>query len=277
MPRKKRSRVPSRAKPALPDDSSEPDMEAEQRKEKLKLLLEDFDLEVEKRTALMEEEIKNIQESIRQIYKIDLLRYPEKTKKMLWVDHIKQQNNHEVKSSARDSLVNVISSADSILQSAAKKRAVRPRKAVATVEDNGFLAPVTRSTRASRQKPVFGNSQVDNMIPPPSTGRRQRTKKVDIAATPANQNIPPSFKSSMLVTPKFDPRTPLPPGTIKRKPKIGEIAISLTGSPLQVSPAVKPNYDIKGLMQNLDQDNLDEETRAELEEFHAKVGRLLNM
>lgn len=45
MPRKKRSRVPSRAKPALPDDSSEPDMEAEQRKEKLKLLLEDFDLE----------------------------------------------------------------------------------------------------------------------------------------------------------------------------------------------------------------------------------------
>lgn len=30
-------------------------------------------------------------------------------------------------------------------------------------------------------------------------------------------------------------------------------------------------------MQNLDQDNLDEETRAELEEFHAKVGRLLNM
>lgn len=38
----------------------------------------------------MEEEIKNIQESIRQIYKIDLLRYPEKTKKMLWVDHIKQ-------------------------------------------------------------------------------------------------------------------------------------------------------------------------------------------
>lgn len=67
----------------------------------------------------------------------------------------------------------------------------------------------------------------------------------DIAATPANQNIPPSFKSSMLVTPKFDPRTPLPPGTIKRKPKIGEIAISLTGSPLQVSPAVKPNYDIK--------------------------------
>ncbi|XP_042867295.1 borealin-like [Penaeus japonicus] len=276
MPRKKRSRVPSRAKPTLPDDSSEPDMEAEQRKEKLKLLLEDFDLEVEKRKALMEEEIKNIQESIRQIYKIDLLRYPEKMKKMLWHDHIKQ-NKQEVKSSARNSLVNVISSADSILQSAAKKRAGRPRKAVATMDDNGFLAPVTRSTRASRQKPVFGNSQVDNMLPPPSTGRPQRTRKVDVAATPANQNIPPSFMSSMLVTPKFDPRTPLPPGTIKRRPKLGEIAISLTGSPLQVSPALKTNYNIKGLMQNLDQDNLDEETRAELEEFHAKVGRLLNM
>lgn len=41
----------------------------------------------------MEEEIKNIQESIRQIYRIDLLRYPEKTKKMLWVDHVKQVYN----------------------------------------------------------------------------------------------------------------------------------------------------------------------------------------
>lgn len=46
MPRKKRSRVPSRARPVIPDDSLvEPDMEADQRKEKLRLLLEDFDHE----------------------------------------------------------------------------------------------------------------------------------------------------------------------------------------------------------------------------------------
>lgn len=58
----------------------------------------------------------------------------------------------------------------------------------------------------------------------------------DVPITPAGQGIPQAFMSSLFITPKFDPKTPLPVGTVKRKPKVGEIAISLTGSPLQVSP-----------------------------------------
>lgn len=46
MPRKKNSRMPVRAKPIVADDSVfEADMEMEQRKEKLHLLLQDFDCE----------------------------------------------------------------------------------------------------------------------------------------------------------------------------------------------------------------------------------------
>lgn len=58
----------------------------------------------------------------------------------------------------------------------------------------------------------------------------------DPFVTPLNTGVPPKFSSHLFVTPKFDPRTPLPPGTIKRKPLLGEVAISLQGSPLQVSP-----------------------------------------
>lgn len=46
MPRRKASRVPSRAKPTLPDYSiTEPDAEAELRREKKESLLADFDRE----------------------------------------------------------------------------------------------------------------------------------------------------------------------------------------------------------------------------------------
>lgn len=66
-----------------------------------------------------------------------------------------------------------------------------------------------------------------------------------IPSTPASQGIPQPFMSSLYITPKFDPRTPLPSGTVKRKPKVGEIAISLTGSPLQISPVTNPTAGVQ--------------------------------
>ena len=55
-------------------------------------------------------------------------------------------------------------------------------------------------------------------------------------ATPSNTQLPAFAKN--FITPKFDPRTPLPPNTVKRAAKAGEIAVSLTGSPLQAHPQV---------------------------------------
>ncbi|XP_071546301.1 borealin [Panulirus ornatus] len=278
MPRKKRSRVPSRARPIILDNSvGELDMEAEQRKEKLRLLLQDFDHEVQKRVEVMEEEIKAIQQSIRQMYKTDLMRYPADTRNMLWIDYIKQ-NNGEKTSSVRNSMANVISSADNFLQLAAKKRGRKPVES-SNADDEVFVVPLTttRSTRRGRKKTVLGTSQADNLPPPSSTSRVQCKKNMDMAMTPANQNILQGFMSTLTVTPKFDPRTPLPPGTVKRKPRFGEIAISLTGSPLQVSPAAIPKVGIEGWMASLDTDNIDEETKAELQQFHERVGKLLNM
>ncbi|XP_064112069.1 borealin-like isoform X2 [Macrobrachium nipponense] len=266
MPRKKASRAPSRAKPTMPDDSiCMPDMEVDQRKKKLELLLKDFDVQVAERVTEMEKNMQAILESICNIYKRDITRYPEATRKMLWSDYIKQDKEPKVK--VRESVDNLLNSADIIIASTkAKKGPGRPAN-----KNNGIVpSSASKSTRSNRQKNVLGTSQVDNMLPPLSTTRGLRTKKVnlDVPFTPAGQGIDTSFMSKF-VTPKFDPRTPLPPGTIKRKPRMGEIAISLTGSPLQVSP--------KGWFSTLSTDDIDEKTREELKEFHERVGKLLNI
>lgn len=279
MPRKKLSRVPTRARPTVPDDSIiEPDMELEQKKAKLQLLLEDFDHEVQKRVELMEMETSSVVESICRLYKTGLVRYSEKTKNMLWKDYIKE-NNGENSSSVRNSIADVISSADNVLQSAAKKRGRKPK--VLGCTGDAFLTPAagTRSVRMNRQKAVLGVSQSDNLLaPPPTTSRVLRTKKLDVAATPANQGLPQSF-SAMFVTPKFDMRNPLAPGTVRRRPRVGEIAMSFTGSPLQISPAInqKPE-DVKEFIAAFpaaDDEELDEETKNELKQFHKKIGQLI--
>ncbi|XP_068241173.1 borealin-like [Palaemon carinicauda] len=266
MPRKKASRAPSRAKPTLPDDSIVmPDMETEERKKKLELLLKDFDVQVAERVAEMEKEMQAIQESIQNIYKRDLARYPEATRKMLWSDYIKQDKESKVK--VRTSVDDLLNSADFILTTTKTKKG--PGKSNNKI-DSTVPSSASKSTRSNRQKNVLGSSQLENMLPPLSTARAPRTRKMnlEVSATPSGQGIPSTF-TSMIVTPKFDPRTPLPPGTIKRKPKLGEIAISLTGSPLQVSP--------KGWFSTLSTDDVDEKTREELKIFHERVGKLLNI
>lgn len=276
MPRRKQSRVPSRAPPVLPDISiTEPDMEAEHRKEKLRLLLADFDHEVQRQVRMMEDEIEVILQSMRQLYRTDLMRYPAAIRNLPWQESGKQESVL-----ARNSMTSVINSAENMLQSVAKKRGRKP-KALLLLQENDMLAPpptLSSSTRSTRQRAVLGSSQSDNMLPPTTTARLQHSRKVDkAAATPINQGVPQQYLSSLFVTPKFDPHTPLPPGTIKRKPRVGEIAISLTGSPLQVSPIINPRVGMDGWLAMVNAENMDEETKAQLINIQDKVSKMLNV
>ncbi|CAL4090819.1 unnamed protein product, partial [Meganyctiphanes norvegica] len=244
MPRRKVSRAPSRAKPKLPDDSfQEMDMEREEKMDKMRLLLADFDAEAEKRVAQMEEEIKTIQQSIKQIYKMELMRISSSTRNMLWTDYIKQENTIQTGGlkQTRQSIDQLLGNADELLAMATKKKGGRPKKVkaapTAITEEN----PPKTASRNSRSSHVRGvlNTKDDNLSCPPSTikGKKSSIKKLDVPSTPMSQGIP-SNKSQLLITPKFDARKPLPPNTVKRMPKLGEIAISLTGSPLQTGPKV---------------------------------------
>ncbi|KAG7154955.1 borealin-like [Homarus americanus] len=276
MPQKKRSRVPSRAKPFLSNNHvGKPDLDQEQRKEKLQLLLDDFDREVEKRVEQMEAEMLAIQQHIQHMFKTDLLRYPANTKNMLLVDYM-NMNKRGKGGAVRNSMANLICAADTVLESAAKKRGRKP-KVLKSDNCDVFIIPppVPRSTRSCKQKSVLGTSQTDNLLPPPSTSRVQRAKKWEMGTTPFNQNISQKSLSALMVTPKFDPHTPLPPGTIKRRPKVGEVAMSLTGSPLQVSPAINCKMRVQELMADLDDDITDEETKTQLQTIHEKLSKFL--
>lgn len=279
MPRRKASRVPSRAIPTLPDESiTEAEMHQDKRKEKMKLLLRDFDFEVETRIKKMEAEIQIIQENIHQLFKMDLMCYPETTRNKLWIDYI-QQDDTKTSSTVKDSVIDIISSADCILQSVAKKRGRKPKKKEpeqSDSEDAALLPPptVTKTTRSTRQRKVLASNQSENM-PPPST-RPQRTKALEPQATPMKSDIPANFSSHLFITPKFDPRTPLPLGTIKRKPQLGEVAISLKGSPLQISPPHIIEENVEDWIEKLKVEEMDENMRLKLREFHQKVGDMLN-
>ncbi|KAK3864760.1 hypothetical protein Pcinc_029576 [Petrolisthes cinctipes] len=276
MPRRKASRVPSRAAPTLPNDSIiEPNMEAEHRREKKMLLLADFDHEVQSRVTMMENEKEIILQAIRHVYRTDMLRYPLAVRNLPWKEGMTEEDKKSA--TVRQSMANIITAADNVIQTTVKKRGRKP-KALLLQEMGDMLPPPsagTRSTRSTIQRAVLGSSQSDNMLPPPSTARVQRTRKVGVPATPTGQGIPQSFMSSLYITPKFDPRTPLPSGTVKRKPKLGEIAISLTGSPLQVSPITNPSIGVDNWLETVDTQSMDEETKTQLLTIQEKVSKLL--
>ena len=92
-------------------------------------------------------------------------------KKYKLINKIFQKQN-DTKSIPRTSIDFVLDSAEQMLI----KNQNRKKKAAPTDE---FAVPlkITRSTRSNRQKTVLGVSQGDN-LPPPSTARRGRPKKI---------------------------------------------------------------------------------------------------
>ncbi|CAL4104124.1 unnamed protein product, partial [Meganyctiphanes norvegica] len=270
MPRKKGSRKPAaRAKPTVPDDSFvEVDMEREVKMEKMKLILADFDEEAEKRIGLMEEEIKNIQQSIKQMYKRELLRISSTTRDMLWVDYIKQKSSDgESLKKTRQSIDQLLGSADELLKSTKKKG----KKTVQISEENlpqtaNRTSKIAYFFKSKVSKQKYYNSAMKKIQ---SIRKNQRSaKELGVPGTPLNHGVP-SKNPELLITPKFDPRTPLPPSTVKRLPRLGEIAISLKGSPLQTGP--------KDWFENLEPGTLDNKTKEELLAFREKVNNLLKI
>uniref|UniRef100_A0A1B6CSM4 Borealin C-terminal domain-containing protein n=1 Tax=Clastoptera arizonana TaxID=38151 RepID=A0A1B6CSM4_9HEMI len=84
--------------------------------------------------------------------------------------------------------------------------------------------------------PLQSNENSDHLFKKPSSNRPKRTLNKPLSSTkfktpnPASQ-LRPNF-SALTITPKINPNTPL---NIMRRPKQGEVAVSMTGSPLLVS------------------------------------------
>lgn len=101
---------------------------------------------------------------------------------------------------------------------------------------NGTLeTPITRRTRSSSKSNRTKLSEINQTITKGKTKEhtKKSTLKVDKFKTPAPvKSIPSDFG---LITPKVKPNTPL---NVLRRPRQGEMVISMHGSPLLVSAVV---------------------------------------
>ncbi|XP_018017839.1 uncharacterized protein LOC108674408 [Hyalella azteca] len=117
-----------------------------------------------------------------------------------------------------------------------KKKANPPIAAAAAATP--LPASATRSSSRLRRGPTDGPGA---SLGPPSMTRALRAKKACDTAmfvTPAGQRVCANkLGAQLLVTPKFDPRFPLPPNTTLRRPLPQEVPMSVTGSPLSLSPS----------------------------------------
>ncbi|KAL7630716.1 UNVERIFIED_CONTAM: hypothetical protein RMT77_018958 [Armadillidium vulgare] len=178
-----------------------------------------------------------------------------------------KQNDPCPQPAIRKSISEQIDTIEIKAKAPAKKRNGRVKKMSEETPDINETR-TTRATRARSRNILTESSAVNIETPvvPQTKTKRQRGKTVQ--STPVSQGIPPP-SSTPLITPKFDPRTPLPLHSL-RKPKLGEIAVSLRGSPLQVS---SKNYSIESMVQA----DLDKKTKKELEDLCHKVTKLLEM
>ncbi|KAB7495661.1 hypothetical protein Anas_07321 [Armadillidium nasatum] len=265
MVRRKATRQLPKSKPKKPDISVLDD-DDEERKENLNKRLDDYDMQVKDMIQKMEQDKEAILKSIKHLYFVDEQRTPTDINNMPWVQYLKQ-NDPCPQPPIRKSISELIDTIEIKTKATAKKRNGRVKKMSEETPDINETR-TTRATRA-RSRNILTESSVVNIetpVAPQTKTKRQRGKTVE--STPVSQGIPPP-SSTLLITPKFDPRTPLPLHSL-RKPKLGEIAVSLRGSPLQVSTK---NYSIASMLQA----DLDEQTKEQLEDLRHKVTKLLEM
>ncbi|XP_070574994.1 borealin-like [Ptychodera flava] len=82
MPRKRKTKLTKRTKPKLPDGDDPHDMSENERKEKLELFLQDFDLEVESRIENMRKEAEKICAIISSTYRMEIFKLPKNMRNM---------------------------------------------------------------------------------------------------------------------------------------------------------------------------------------------------
>ncbi|XP_077982445.1 borealin-like [Glandiceps talaboti] len=82
MPRKRKTKLTKRTKPKLPTGDDSTDLSENERREKLELFLQDFDLEVETRIESMRKEAEKMCSLISSSYKMEVFKLPKSMKNM---------------------------------------------------------------------------------------------------------------------------------------------------------------------------------------------------
>eukprot|EP00914_Ancora_sagittata_P023711 GHVO01046835.1.p1 GENE.GHVO01046835.1~~GHVO01046835.1.p1 ORF type:complete len:241 (+),score=33.56 GHVO01046835.1:86-808(+) len=188
------------------------DVEEDVRKEKLRVLISDFDKEVERRLARYDEMEQQVLRKIDAAYRMELCKIPKHIRTMKVTDFLAAGGTFDaVAMKNAEELVASLTSGPSGSQ-------------LGDIEEENNDPTAKKTTRA---KAAGGKRR--RAVAPPSTTRGLRSLKMQ---TPANGPLAKATWATPMVTPKFNPNLPRTPENT-RNPLPGEkIVMSLNGSPI---------------------------------------------
>ncbi|CAH1780016.1 unnamed protein product [Owenia fusiformis] len=244
MPRRRHTKaLNNHDKPCTPTGDEGKNLSIEDRRQKLKLLLEDYDNEVKVRVKSMRSDAKTIAKRINHALRLELIKLPMHIRGMNRLEFFNSGGNGNT-SSKTEEISDIVKDVDSAIAStSAKIKTVHSNYETISEENEDQQQQATPASkrplrkRAARKtkKGVLEESQSSNIAPSAPTAKSSRRTKTAAAAqfkTPAFKGGPSLVGfDTPAVTPKFDPRLPQTPGLV-REPKPGERIMSLTGSPL---------------------------------------------
>ncbi|XP_003704339.1 borealin-related [Megachile rotundata] len=211
------------------------------------LLIRDFERQAQLRILKMEGEARMAIKSVETFIDVTLSRLPSEIRQMTLGEIL----NYEI-DNKKETCDEVSSSVDDCsLPSVTVK--VKGKKNRITASDDGYVTEGVATTRSSRAPKITDSTYVGRTR---SSSRNSRIKHSEVnqdtvKKTSKKERIKESMKSNKfktpatlkpgnlefgLVTPKIKPNTPL---NVLRRPRQGEMVLSMQGSPLLVSAIVQ--------------------------------------
>ncbi|XP_043262817.1 borealin [Colletes gigas] len=236
MPRTKNARRPKNEQPYMEESD---------------LLIQDYKRKAHLRILKMEEESKMEIKRFETFVDVTLSRLPTEIRNMTLGELLDIDIDNK-KQICNDALLSVD---DRLLPSVSKlKKEKRTTKRITAVSDDGYVTEeivtthasrirkgttlsTTRRTRSSSRNSKMKLSEInDSTVKKPKKEYAKKSMNVDKFKTPAN--LKSENNAYDLVTPKVKPNTPL---NILRRPREGEMVLSMQGSPLLVSTEIQKN------------------------------------
>ncbi|KAK2162181.1 hypothetical protein LSH36_102g04000 [Paralvinella palmiformis] len=253
MPRRKVRRAESKRQPKAPNGDEGVDLARDIKAEKLRTLMADFDTHMESFYKSLQDNVRDVEKTIECAYMMAIAKLPKHVREMDLEDYLRG-GGEAISILSADQVTKEIEISLAALTKSKKKTKRKGKKSITGSKAKSSIKP-------QRWKTVT-NSAAD-IMPPPTTMRTIRNlSKRSRLETPAHRGEPSQCGwDTPLITPKFDPRLPITPA-MTRRPKVGEIFLSLAGSPIAADVdrstiVIKKDPELKKTFVVLDNEQLD--------------------
>ena len=248
-PRKKRTAAKSyktkRGRPKLPEGDLDTSMTAEDLEIKLKNYTEDYQLQVEGKLDQMRKYIQTLKGIIANCYRSTMIELLKSVKEMTMEEFMSKGGRVDVVVSAqvRATVTGLVINPVSALGVTTNDRLPLANVsnsldiAGSCLDQSSMMNQLSSNVQTAGKSTRTRKAKADARPPPSGTrsSRRLQAKSSGVRnelITPmTNMSTLTVLNPGLFITPKFDPRKPVPVESI-RQPKAGEWLVSLAGSPL---------------------------------------------